>query len=132
APAVRPRRRRVRTRRSSVAILAGLIAFAALQIGAAVVFNLWFPEMIDPNFGNRLASVWQGRTADPAHTHTIIMVGSSRTYFGLHTGELSATLTGELGRPVSVVNASNFGGGPLTELLTWRRLRREGEHQQVV
>lgn len=118
--------RRRAPRQARVAVLSGLMMAAVLQIGAAVVFNLWFPEMIDPNFGNRLASVWEGRAANPAHTHTVIMVGSSRTYYGLQTGRLSAALTGELGRPVSVVNAAYFGGGPLTELLTWQRLRREG------
>jgi hypothetical protein len=118
--------RRRAPRQARVAVLSGLMMAAVLQIGAAVVFNLWFPEMIDPNFGNRLASVWEGRAANPAHTHTVIMVGSSRTYYGLQTGRLSAALTGELGRPVSVVNAAYFGGGPLTDLLSWQRLRREG------
>jgi hypothetical protein len=118
--------RRRTPRQARAAVLSGLMIAAALQIGAAVTLNLWFPEMIDPHFGSRLASVWEGRAANPAHTFTVIMVGSSRTYFGLQTGPLSAALSEELGRPVSVVNAGSAGGGSLTELLFWRRLQRDG------
>ncbi len=54
------------------------------------------------------------------------MLGSSRTCHGLAADELHERLSRELGRPVSVVNAGLPGSGPFTELLLWRRLRRDG------
>ena len=118
--------RRRGSRQACAAVLSALAMLIGLQIGTAVVLNLWFPGIIDPKFGSRLASVQEGRAADPADTRTVVMVGSLRTYYGLHSGLLSAALTEELHNPVSVVNAGYFGGGPLTELLFWQRLCREG------
>ena len=60
------------------------------------------------------------------------MLGSSRTYYGLEAERLDAPLSQQTGRPVSVVNFGFPGGGPLSELLTWRRLRRDGVRPNLV
>lgn len=125
-------RRRACTRRAAVAVLSALVGFAILQGAAGIVINLWWPRVVDPDYGARLALVRKGRAADPAHTSTVVMLGSSRTYFDLHVEELNAPLSRELGGPVSVVNFGFMGGGPLSELLTWRRLRQDGVRPDLV
>lgn len=118
--------RRHAARRAAVAVLSGLAAFVALQAGAAAALERWLPGAIDPDYGSRLARVREGRRTDPAHTCQVIMLGSSHTYYGLDADALGARLSRELGRPASVVNFGFSAGGPLTELLTWRRLRQDG------
>ena len=57
APSPRPAvsRRRTFGRSGCAAVLTGLAAFAALQLGTAVAMEQWFPGMIDPDYGVRLA-----------------------------------------------------------------------------
>src|SRR5947209_12727446 len=110
-----PERRREAVRRASVAVLTGLAFFAALQLGTAVVLERWFPGAIDPDYGARLARLQRGRAADPAHTRTVVVLGSSRVYYGLAPEVIEGPLGRELGRPVSVVNFGLAGAGGLTE-----------------
>jgi hypothetical protein len=119
-------KRRTQASRALVAVLSGLAAFAALQVGAALAAEFLFPELIDPSYGALLQRIRQVRGADPEHTRTVVMLGSSRTYFGLQPDAMNGALTREVGRPISVVNAGATGAGPLTELFTWRRLHRDG------
>ncbi len=97
-----------------------------MQLASAVAIEWWRPGVIDPDYGARLARIRKGRAADPEHTRTVVMFGSSRTQFALHAEELDALLSRELGRPVSVVNFGFPGAGPGIHLLTWQRLRRDG------
>ena len=121
-------RRRVgaAARRAALAVLTGLAAFAALQIMAAAALELWAPGIIDPDYGARLQAIRAGRNTSTQRPATIVMLGSSRAYYGFVTRELGASLSEELGRPVRLVNAAQAGSGPVTELLTWKRLQRDG------
>lgn len=112
--------------RARATVLSGLAAFAVLWVGAAVVVEGRRPEVIDPSYYNRVRCFRQGLAADPAHTRTVVMLGTSRTYDGLRADLLSESLSGGLGRPVSVTNLGIPGGCFLNDLLTWRRLRRDG------
>ncbi len=107
-----------------MAVLTALAAFAVLQIAAAIVLERWFPGMIDPDYGVQLAHIRRDKKG--ANGLTVVVLGSSRAYHGMATDELSESLSRELGRPVSVYNGALPGCGAITELLTWRRLQRDG------
>jgi hypothetical protein len=108
-----------------LALLSGLAIFAALQLTAAVLLELRFPDWTDPDYGIRLRGIRQSQAAGPAH-RTVVVLGSSRAYQGLDNEALSRLLPDALGTPVSVVNCALPGAGPMTELLLWRRLLRDG------
>ena len=107
-------------------MLTGLAAFIALQIAASVLLQRRFPGVLDPNYALRLARIHRAARAGPKKPLAVVMLGSSRTYHGLASDDLTESLSRELGRPVSVVNAGLPACGPITELLLWRRLRRDG------
>jgi hypothetical protein len=117
--------RRRTARQACVALLTATAFFVVLQIVAAAL-GLWFPATVDPDYASRFQRIQQGRIADPEHTRTVVMLGSSRTYYALRAADLDAPLSREVGRPVSVVNFGFTGAGPLTELLTWQRLQQDG------
>ncbi len=119
-------RRQVLTKRSCVAVLTGLAAFAALQVVAAVALERRLPGMIDPDYGARLSRIRKAHADHAKNALTVVMLGSSRTYHGMASDELHESLSRALGRQVSVVNAGLPGAGPFTELFLWRRLRRDG------
>jgi hypothetical protein len=124
--------RRRTARQACIALLTGAALFAVLQIAAAVALELWFPGAIDPDYGGRFWRIAQGRAAEAGHSRTVVMLGSSRTYYGLDAGALNAPLSRELGRPVTVVNFGFTGAGPVTELLMWRRLRQDAIRPDLV
>jgi hypothetical protein len=117
--------RRRTARQACVALLTATGFFIVLQMVAAAL-GLWFPATVDPDYASRFERIQQGRIADPEHTRTVVMLGSSRTYYALRAADLDAPLSREVGGPVSVVNFGFTGAGPLTELLTWRRLQQDG------
>jgi hypothetical protein len=125
-------RRRAQARRACAAVLSGLAFFAALQLGTAVALERWSPGAIDPDYGDRLAQLERARAADPARTLTVVVLGSSRVWYGLAPEAAEGPLGRELGRPVSVVNFGFSGGGGLSELLTWRRLQADGVRPDLV
>jgi hypothetical protein len=127
-PAVAGQQRGLRAdpRRARAAVLTGLATFALMVAGAGIIVERWLPQVIDPSYYGRLRRVQEGRTADPAPTRTVVLLGTSRTNLGVNDAVLSRRLSDELGRPVVAVNWGIPHGGFLTDLLTWRRLRRDG------
>jgi hypothetical protein len=123
---VRPRKRRSRARRSVVAVLSGLAAFAALQLALSVVIEIGMPEFHDPLYGRRLQLVQKALRTDPAKPATVIMLGTSRTLADFRPGDTEKTWGEPAERPVSAFNFGVAGCGHLTELLTWRRLQQDG------
>lgn len=118
-------RRAANGRRARVALVWGLAAFAGLQLGLAVAIPRWLPELRDPFYGYKAARLRERLAVDP-RPFTVVMLGSSRTIYGLRAGLLEERLTAALGRPTVVFNFGIFGAGPVTELLTLRRLLAEG------
>ena len=127
APAVRARNRRVGPRRSLVAVVSGLVAFAVFQLGLAAVIETGAPEIRDPLYGRRLHLIQKRFRAQPEMPWTVVMMGSSRTAqsFRIAKDEEHAW-TDAVGHPVAAFNFGVPGGASLTELLTWERLRRDG------
>jgi len=126
-PAVSHRSRRSRTRRSFAALLSGLAAFVAFQLGLAAVVEIGMPEVRDPLYGRRLHLVQKRLRAEPAKPWTVMMLGSSRTEHAFRVRKDEEKAWAEiLGHPVATFNFGVPGAGSLTELLTWGRLRRDG------
>src|SRR5262249_40283015 len=79
-----------------------------------------------------LASVrhWSGRPPEAAPSgprpRLVLMLGSSRTALGVRGQQMERQLREALDFPVVVFNFGIPAAGPLTELLTLKRLLREG------
>lgn len=112
------------------AVLSGCAAFVTLQLGLAIAIAYWIPELRDPFYGYKAAHL-RARAKSEQST-TVVMLGSSRTVFGLKAGLLERQLRDELGRPVIVFNFGIFGAGPVIELLTLRRLLDDGVRPDLV
>jgi hypothetical protein len=123
---VQPGRRRSRTQRSFVALLCGLVAFAAFQAGLAVVIEIGMPEVRDPLYGRHLHFVQNSLHAKPTNPWTVVMLGTSRALYDFRPGAVEKTWGQPADRPVAAFNFGVSGGGPLTELLIWRRLQQDG------
>jgi hypothetical protein len=112
--------------RSRSALLAALLAFVALQAGLAVAMEGWLPELRDPCYVYKAARLRRRITSARPRPLTVVMVGSSRTAFGLKGGAVEQRLGEELQTPVALYNFGLIGAGPLRELLTLRRLLADG------
>jgi hypothetical protein len=109
-----------------------LAVFAFLWAAAAVVIELGMPQVIDPVYYKRWQFIRSERAADPEHTPTVVLFGSSRGYRAFHAVLLGEQLSRDLGRPVAVANLGLPGGGFINDLVTWRRLRRDGIRPDLV
>jgi hypothetical protein len=120
-------RRRAQVRQACAAILSGFTLFALIQLGLAIGVDNGLQKVRDPLYGCRLDIIRRRVRMAPVRPWTVLMLGSSRTQFGLRVGIGEEKAWAEtLGRPVLTFNFGIAGGGPMTELLTWRRLRRDG------
>jgi hypothetical protein len=110
-----------------VAVLSGLILFLLVQLGLAVSIESVLPEVRDPVYGCRLDCIRRRLRTAPVKPWTVMMLGSSRTQLAFRIGKGEENAWSEtLGHPVAAFNFGVPGGASLTELLTWRRLRRDG------
>jgi hypothetical protein len=118
-------RRALRQSRSDVLwAIGGLVVF---QAGLALAIAWWLPELRDPAYAWK-ARVLARRVAAEADRRpfTLVMVGTSRTAYGLDGKRLEARYGPELNRPLIVYNFGISAGGAVTSLLTLRRLLDEG------
>jgi hypothetical protein len=113
-------------RRAKLSVAWGLALLALLQVGAALGFFARHPGRSDPEYRARLERIRSRTGADAGNPLTLFVLGSSRSQLGLRAGRLEPMLSSALGRPVAAFSFSVAGGGPLTELFTWRRLERDG------
>ncbi len=121
-----PTKRRTQARRACVAVLTGLAVFAVLQLSLGVGIETWLPGLRDPLYATRLARFRKRLRAGPEKPRTVVMLGSSRTQFGFRPVAEEKFWSAALGRPVAAFNFGVSGGSPLTDLLYWRRMRRDG------
>jgi hypothetical protein len=117
---VRSRRRRLADR-GRAALLWGAAAFIIPQLALAVAIESRWPQLRDPHFALKERQLIQRLTASGSPPRTVIMLGSSRTVYALRGQEIEQALAGREGAPV-VFNFGIPGAGPMTELLTLRRL----------
>lgn len=119
-------RRASRVRQAVVGLLSGGAFFVLLQLGLALVIEGGLTEWRDPHYECRLHRLQHQLRAAPRRPFLVVALGSSRTSMGLCGLKASQYLSAQLRRPVLVMNFGVIGGGPITELLTWRRLREDG------
>jgi hypothetical protein len=126
-------RRRTQARQARVAVVSGLILFALVQLGLAIGLESGLRQLRDPLYGGRLDRVRRRLRATPVKPRTVMMLGSSRTQFAFRVGKSEEKSWSEtLGHPVAAFNFGVRGGGSLTELLTWNRLRRDGARPNLL
>jgi hypothetical protein len=107
-------------------VLSGLAVFVLLSAAMTSLLDWRFPEVIDPTYYAALQYLRQQRPADGGPAPTVVLFGTSRTYDGVDVVRLRESLSGGMGRPVAAVNFGFPSTGFVTDLLTWRRLRRDG------
>jgi hypothetical protein len=112
--------------RSRSTLLAGLLAFVALQAGLAAAVESWLPELRDPYYVDKAARLRRRLATSHPRPLTVVMLGSSRTTFALKGGDVEPRLGEEVQAPVALYNFGLIGAGPLTELMTLRRLLADG------
>jgi hypothetical protein len=112
-----------RTRRARAALGWGVCLFVLVQLGLSLSLATWARRLRDPDYHERLARLRRGAEHGPL---CVVMLGSSRSWFGLNAAALRASLADRLGRPVRTHNFAALGAGCVTELFNWRRLRRDG------
>jgi hypothetical protein len=116
------RQRFVRAARAGV--ISALLGCAALQLGLNLALEPLFPQFRDPFYYHKsrrlLARVHKEQPL------TVVMLGSSRTAYGLCGQRIEGQLGERLGQPVVVYNSGLFGSGPIAELLYLKRMVQEG------
>ncbi len=120
------RRRRFDSRRARAGVLWGLFVFALVFGGTSLVVEWRLPRLIDPVYMGRLTYFGQGKAANPPGTHAVVLFGTSRTYEGVDAPVLSRSLADALGQPVVAVNWGIPGCTYGYNLLTWKRMQRDG------
>jgi hypothetical protein len=86
----------------------------------------WLPVLRDPAFGYKFSGLCDRTVAPADPPPSVVMIGSSRTGFGLR-GQLAEEQLGrELGRSVVVYNFGSPGAGPTLELVYLKRLLAAG------
>jgi hypothetical protein len=129
-PKARAGRRGAAARRAGAALLTALGAFAGLQLALAAAVETVLTDLKDPLYDCRLERL--RRCAAGGEPRRVVMLGSSRTLVGFKAAGLEGPLGDALGRPAAAFNFGVAGAGPLTELLTWRRLRRDGARPDLL
>lgn len=117
-----------RARRS---VLCGLALFIVSQLALAAYIRGIAPESCDADYALRMAN-YRRRSAFSPDALKVFVLGSSRTFYGLHGDEFERRLTELARQPVIVCNLGNPGGGPVSHLLYTQRLLADGIRPDLV
>lgn len=113
-------RRAFFSRRALLTLASALFGFVLLQVLTSAVADFIEPGLRDPEYGRKLAYLQTQRHRAPERP-LLIFLGSSRTAYGIEANEALTDRESPL--------AFNFGilaGGPIYEMLYFRRLLAEG------
>jgi hypothetical protein len=108
-----------------------MAGFLVLQLGLAVAIELWLPQLRDPFYAYKAARLRDRSRTDPGAL-TVVMLGTSRTTYGLKAGELEHKLAEARRQRVVAFNFGIPGAGPLTQLLALKRLLADGVKPDVL
>jgi hypothetical protein len=113
-------------RRARGALAWGLGAALSIQLFIALGVETWLPELRDPAYADKAARLRERTVSSPERPLTVVMIGSSRTVFGLRSKTLEQPVSEGVGRPAIVFNFGMYGAGPVVNLMNFRRLLAEG------
>jgi hypothetical protein len=108
------------------ALLWGLAAFLALQAGLAAAIERRLPELRDPWYADKAIRLRRRVLDAPTRPLAVVVLGSSRTVYGLRASEEEPMLGRATGRPTTLFNFGLIGAGPIVELVVLRRLLADG------
>jgi hypothetical protein len=128
---MRSRKRHTTHRRAWQALAAGLLLFVALQGGLAWVVERAGPYFRDPVYADRATKLHHRLAATDA-SRCVLLLGSSRTAYGVRTQVLEEHTRQALGEPVIAFNFGTPGAGPVVNLVYFRRLLGEGVRPDLV
>jgi hypothetical protein len=124
-------RRSERQRRARTGLFLGLCLFALANLVLLVLLQSGAIWCGDPFYGPRLARL-RRRTLTAPHSPCVVMVGSSRTYYGLRAARLEERLARQRGEAIVAFNFGRPGAGPVNFLHTWRRLCQAGIRPELL
>jgi hypothetical protein len=96
--------------------------FFLLQLGLIIKIDHGALRFRDLAYAEKITRLRHRTDEAPARPLTVVMLGSSRTVFGLKAGRLEKPLADALGRSVVVFNFAMYDSGPLMNLVTLRRM----------
>ena len=130
-PVFRARRRsNRRLRRARSSVIGAVLGLILLNLALAVV--VYFdPRLRDPMF-EVPAHDFRERAAASEQPLTVAFLGSSRTGNGIRPVVAQELIAAETGRPCVAHNLHVPGGGPITQLVHWRRLLNRGPRPDVI
>jgi hypothetical protein len=106
-------------------VLAGALLFLGGQLTADLAASR-SAYLRDPVYADKLERL---RRRGPGG---VLVLGTSRAAFGIHTRRLEGLLAEEFGRPVPAFNFGVPGSGPFTHLIYARRLLRDGARPALI
>jgi len=122
---------RGRSRRKARAALGWCVAGVVLIHATMVLaMDVAWPPLRDPEYGRRTSAL-QKRTNKYPDRPLVLFFGSSRTAMGIKPDAWEAVRPGTPGDPL-LFNMAIVGSGPITELLTVRRVYDDGFRPAVV
>jgi hypothetical protein len=107
------------------------LCFVVGQLALAVAIEGWCPQLRDPLYGDKLRQLRLRLASVPADRPLVLMLGSSRTAHGFDADRLEQAMA-RGGHDVVAYNFGIPGAGPLTELVTLRRLLADGIRPELL
>src|SRR5262249_33775514 len=118
--------RRFNAQRARASLAWGLASFVLLQAALLAFIDDRMPELRDPEYGCKIVALRERLAEGPDRPVTIVMLGSSRTMFGLKGDRLEDPVSAEAGRRAVVFNFGTTGAGPFKNLMNLSRLLADG------
>src|SRR5262249_48186289 len=118
--------------RARPALFWGLAVFVTLQLGLSGVVESLLPQLRDPEYAYRAKYLRRQIAVKLTDAPVVVVLGSSRTLVGVKAAELQEALQDRLENPILAFNFGLTGAGPLTQLISLRRLLAEGVHPDLL
>jgi hypothetical protein len=115
-------------RRGKAAIVSALVSLVAIELLSCVAADYLEPGLRDPEYGRKL-SLLQAQVSEAPDRPLLLLLGTSRTAYGLRP---DAIFDSKLSDPPLIYNFGILGGGPVFELLCFRRLLAANIHPRWV